>query len=127
MIRRANITHGSEGHTLVEVVVALAVLLTVLVPVAMTAVHAMESRSSRDVTEALIVAQSAMEEAMILGIPDSLSRHVERWVVHATSMVDDDMIWYEVNVVQARSGRVVVSLRTARFLSAHRRHETELP
>jgi hypothetical protein len=104
---------GHEGHTLAEMVVALMLLLTVLIPTGMSLIYAMENRESRNLTGAIVLAQSVMEEFMARACPESSERVIEGWTLQTVVSVQGGVSWYDVAVTRTATRRRAVTLRSA--------------
>jgi hypothetical protein len=103
---------GDEGHTLVEVVVALAIFLTVLVPLGAVISFAAEHRA--DVTGAIALAQTEMETVLAMERYASMERRLGKW--HVISNVAAEAGLASITVSVYRNGRPqpVVALETVR-------------
>jgi hypothetical protein len=114
-----NILKGDEGHTLVEVVTAMALLLTVMLPLTLTVGFAMDQRHARDVSEALIMAQGAMEDAIGGVTEGSYEKSEGRWTIILGRNTQGEIEWIDVTVRRAGRDRPLVTLRTARGGGVH--------
>jgi hypothetical protein len=111
-------TRASEsGHTITEAVVALSLLLTVLVPATASVAYLVASDRSSVVSEALGVAQAAMEETLSHPqlIETGWTRDGERWRVQVTAQSDGPLVTLTASATRPGKAEPVVSLTTLRL------------
>lgn len=109
------IPSGSEGHSLVEVVVALALLLTALVPTGLLVTHVAERRTGVEMTQAILLAHSEMEASLERESPRSMARTEKRWRIVTEVADSSGLRTHHVEVMRSRGGRPLASLVTLRW------------
>lgn len=110
---------GTAGHTLVEVVVTTALVVTVLVPLSSLAVYLLTVKQNKPHVEALAIGQRVMEEA--LHARNYVSQTIEleggRWRVRKTVSRMGNRVAIVVHVFRRNQPRPLVELMTVRLLS----------
>ena len=106
---------GNPGHTLAEVVVAMALLLTVLVPVAGIMAFAAERQMGAETTRAIVLAHTAMEEALHGSEAETVETVTGRWTVRTMTEEVNGTVRFRVDVFRKHPDRPAASLWTARL------------
>lgn len=108
---------GEAGHTLAESAVAVALLLTVLVPAAMFLVFLTTQPRTAHQAEALSLAQALMEETLArAAFEDATTRTPdEAWTLSRTVAFEGDLVLVSVAVYRRGRPTPLVTLETARL------------
>ncbi|MEM6647920.1 MAG: hypothetical protein AAF730_16875 [Bacteroidota bacterium] len=107
----------TEGHTLLEVAVAIALFVTVAAPLGASVVYLQyERRVARDI-QALAVAEAELEVALATRVGAGRSYWLEdrTWRVQLSVEHVDARIAYNVEVYHRRAITPIVTLRTLRW------------
>lgn len=107
---------GAEGYTITESTVALALLLTVLVPAAATLTYLATQQHTRHTVEALALAQRTMERTLAAQAYESSEEAVGPWRVVTEAEERGRLVTVAVRVYRGEAERPVVGLTTARRL-----------
>ena len=110
---------GTAGHTLVEVVVTTALVVTVLVPMSSLAVYLLTVKQNKPHVEALAIGQRVMEETLHARNYVSQTRELEggRWSVRKTVSRTGNRVAIVVHVFRRNQPHPLVELMTVRLLS----------
>ncbi len=118
------------GYSLIETIVALALLLTVLVPLGSFAVKMARHRLGMLKIEALSIAQNVMEKTLAAPTSYSGSQQftLDFWMVLTEYQEREGFVIIEISVTQIGKDVPVVSLKTVRLLSpANKLDKYEFP
>jgi hypothetical protein len=109
----------TAGHSLVEVVVATSLVMTVLVPLSGMVVFLLNSRQNAGHLVALALAEEFMEET--LHERSYVSRHVtldrDRWLVQKSVSQTGNQVTIVIRVFRRHRPRPLAELMTVRLLS----------
>ena len=110
---------GTAGHTLVEVVVTTALVVTVLVPLSSLAVYLLTVKQNKPHVEALAIGQRVMEETFHARSYVSQTTELEggRWRVRKTVAQTGNQVAIVVRVFRRNQPRPLMELMTVRLLS----------
>jgi len=118
--RRRNRLACSAGHTVVETLVALAVLSAVLVPAAQIAARIMTSHGMRDTIIAASLARETMERAIaepkIHAETKAERLNGKQWRIDYRTREQSGLRLLSVSVFRARESEPVAVLQTLRFM-----------
>ena len=119
MIRLApvpTLRESEAGYSLVESIVAIALLATVLAPLSAVVVQLTTHRLSEQKIEALGIAQHAMEAALLSGEYQDASRQSpnERWLINESYRMHQGLVVIRVTVSKLHRPPLV-TLQTARL------------
>ena len=107
------------GHSLIEVVVATSLMVTVLIPLSGMVVYLMNSRQNAPHLVALAIAEQFMEET--LHERSYVSRHValdrDRWLVQKTIRQEGNRVIIVIRVFRRHRPRPLAEVMTVRLLS----------
>lgn len=106
------------GHTLVEVVVATSLMVTVLVPLSSVAVYLLTARQNERHLVALALGQRAMEETLALQRYASRTTWLEegRWRIQKTVSLHARQVTVRIRVFRRHQPRPLVDLMTIRLM-----------
>ncbi len=106
------------GYSLVESIVAIALLVTVLAPLGSFVAHLATHRMSKQKIEAFSLAQLTMAEALKHQDYKSKTAHTSngKWLVTEQYNLKEDIVIIEVEVFRLNRDKPYVTLRTARLL-----------
>lgn len=112
------IVYTNSGHSLVESMVAIVLLVSVLVPAANFVAQLATQRLGRLKIEALAIGQLAMEEAIENGsyVNQSRSSADDKWVVNEEYKMVDELVILHVSVTRKGRLKPIVLLETARLM-----------
>ncbi len=112
------LAYEEEGYSLIESIVAIALLLTVLVPVSAFLGSLATKRISKQKIEALAIAQASMENAIQLRdfTDKSVPVHDGKWILSEEYILNGDLVTIMITVAKPGRSRPGVSLQTARLL-----------
>ena len=110
---------GTAGHTLVEVVVTTALVVTVLVPLSSLAVYLLTVKQNKPHIEALAIGQRVMEETLHVQSYVSQTMELEggRWRVRKTVSQTGNRVTIAVRVFRRNQPQPLVELMTVRLWS----------
>lgn len=116
--------YNEAGYSLVESIVALALLATVLVPLSNFVVGLTTHRMSKQKIEAFLVAQAAMEDALLKQYSEDRSALIRKgkWLITEQYEMNEDIIIIEVKVSRLNREDPQIILQTARLLTAIIQH-----
>jgi len=107
---------GEEGHTLVESIVAVALLVTVMVPLIGGLAIILGHSRTGDTTTALLLARSALEDAFYLPLTTDSTWTHDRWTIRRTVTAVDSVLVLRVDVSRKDTRRTpsapLVSIKT---------------
>ncbi len=109
-----------SGYSLVESIIALALLATVLVPLSNFVINLATHRMGKQKIEAFTVAQAVMEQALQAQLyqDKTVLLDNEKWLVVESYDTQDNLVFIEVNVSRFNRSRPQITLRTVRLLPA---------
>ncbi len=118
MARIMKLGHPNSGHSLVEAIVAFALLATVLVPAGSIVVQLATQRLAYQKMEALAIGQMAMEKAIKNASYDNRT-HLSadgKWMVQEDYQQVKDLIIIQISVTRNGSSKPLMSFSTARLM-----------
>ncbi len=108
-----------SGHTMVEILVALAVLAIAVVPAAQLVTRIMLSGASRDLMIATRLAQAEIEAALLEPQSNAAAREVvlsgKRWQVRRIIATEEGLVRISAHVFKKNVRTPMVSLTTLRL------------
>ena len=110
---------GTAGHTLVEVVVTTALVVTVLVPLSSLAVYLLTVKQNEPHIEALVIGQRMMEETLHgqSYVSQTIDLEGGRWRIRKTVSQTGNRIAIVIRVFRRNRPEPLVELMTVRLLS----------
>lgn len=108
-----------DGHSLVEVIVATALLATVLVSASGTALYLLKAKHNEPYRVALVLGQQAMEDALFTRshVSETMEYDEGRWRVERMVVQEDNRVVLRVRVFRRGRPRPLVELMTVRLLA----------
>lgn len=111
--------NDDQGHTVVEVLVALAVFSAVLVPAMQFTAKAMSNSKARDLITATRLAQSAMEQAIsgedFLRYEKVIRVNEIPWRLQRNFKIEEGLVAIQIQVFKKDATRPLVELQTLRL------------
>jgi type II secretory pathway pseudopilin PulG len=111
--------NNNKGYTLVETVVALAILIAVLIPISQLCARFINSKHSRDKIVATQLAQSEMEKAITNLNCENNSKSITinnvTWKIDKNAIYQNELIELRIEVSKRGGSAPVVILKTLRL------------
>jgi len=111
-----NIMHNEEGASLVETLVAMAILLAVLVPSTMFLTYIGSNWLVRDKADSIQIARNEMETIIATKNDSSLVRDEGKWVIKRSIEKHDKLYYLQVDVFKRDTLQPpIITFETARI------------
>lgn len=120
MMKSQHDIKNEDGSTLVETLVAMAILVSVLLPAGMFLGYMANTPQNEEKIIALGLAQSEMEQVLDSGNYKNAEREIDnKWLIRNTIAKEDNLLQISVSVYRKNKSKPILKLITERLVYDH--------